>query len=67
MFDVCADTLELPLEEKMPFEQGDDGDSFGYMPSYRPCSRTSLTRDIGTKLAGRLQPTSSGRPITSSS
>ncbi|KIP11665.1 hypothetical protein PHLGIDRAFT_99067 [Phlebiopsis gigantea 11061_1 CR5-6] len=30
MFDVCADTLDLPLEEKMPFEQGDDGDSFGY-------------------------------------
>lgn len=29
MFDVCAEVLDLPLEEKMKFEQGDNGDSFG--------------------------------------
>lgn len=29
MFDVCAEALDLPLEEKMKFEQGDNGDSFG--------------------------------------
>ena len=29
MFDVGAETLALPLSEKMKFEQGDSGDSFG--------------------------------------
>ncbi|KZT66970.1 Clavaminate synthase-like protein [Daedalea quercina L-15889] len=30
MFDMGAETMALPLEEKMKFEQGDDGMSFGY-------------------------------------
>ncbi|GLB43791.1 putative clavaminate synthase-like protein [Lyophyllum shimeji] len=30
MFDMGAETMALPLEEKMKFEQGDDGISFGY-------------------------------------
>ncbi|OCH93542.1 Clavaminate synthase-like protein [Obba rivulosa] len=30
MFDMGAETMDLPLEEKMKFEQGDDGLSFGY-------------------------------------
>ncbi|KAI0953973.1 hypothetical protein AcW1_006719 [Taiwanofungus camphoratus] len=30
MFDVGAETMALPLEEKMKFEQGDEGGSFGY-------------------------------------
>ena len=29
MFDMGAETLDLPLEEKMRYEQGDNGDSFG--------------------------------------
>ena len=29
MFDVGAETLALPLSEKMKYEQGDNGDSFG--------------------------------------
>lgn len=29
MFDVGAETLALPLEERMKFEQGDSGQSFG--------------------------------------
>lgn len=29
MFDMGAETLDLPLEEKMKFEQGDSGYSFG--------------------------------------
>lgn len=29
MFRVCAEALDLPLEEKMKFEQGDSGYSFG--------------------------------------
>ncbi|KAI0763165.1 hypothetical protein BC629DRAFT_981716 [Irpex lacteus] len=30
MFDLGAMTMDLPLEEKMKYEQGDDGKSFGY-------------------------------------
>ncbi|CAL1694633.1 unnamed protein product [Somion occarium] len=30
MFDVYADALDLPLEEKMQYEQGDSGNSYGY-------------------------------------
>ncbi|GBE78902.1 Clavaminate synthase-like protein [Sparassis crispa] len=30
MFDMGAETMGLPLDEKMKFEQGDDGMSFGY-------------------------------------
>ncbi|KAG9309076.1 hypothetical protein JVU11DRAFT_10958 [Chiua virens] len=30
MFDMGAETMALPLEEKMKFEQGDGGRSFGY-------------------------------------
>lgn len=29
MFDMGAETMALPMEEKMKFEQGDDGMSFG--------------------------------------
>ncbi|KLO05496.1 Clavaminate synthase-like protein [Schizopora paradoxa] len=30
MFEMGAETLKLPLDEKMKFEQGDEGKSFGY-------------------------------------
>ncbi|KAF8684886.1 hypothetical protein AX14_004079 [Amanita brunnescens Koide BX004] len=30
MFDMGAETMALPMEEKIRFEQGDDGMSFGY-------------------------------------
>ncbi|RDB30721.1 hypothetical protein Hypma_005943 [Hypsizygus marmoreus] len=30
MFEMGAETMELPMEEKMKYEQGDDGMSFGY-------------------------------------
>ncbi|KAL5495796.1 hypothetical protein ACEPAI_1260 [Sanghuangporus weigelae] len=30
MFEMGAETMDLPLEEKMKFEQGDGGSSFGY-------------------------------------
>lgn len=29
MFKMGEDVMRLPLEEKMKFEQGDDGNSFG--------------------------------------
>lgn len=29
MFDMGEETMRLPLDEKMKFEQGDDGMSFG--------------------------------------
>lgn len=31
MFDVGGETLALPLSEKMKYEQGDNGDSFGWV------------------------------------
>ncbi|OBZ65458.1 1-aminocyclopropane-1-carboxylate oxidase, partial [Grifola frondosa] len=30
MFDMGAETMKLPVEEKMKYEQGDEGTSFGY-------------------------------------
>ncbi|EJD06828.1 Clavaminate synthase-like protein [Fomitiporia mediterranea MF3/22] len=30
MFDMGAETMDLPVEEKMKFEQGSEGNSFGY-------------------------------------
>lgn len=30
MFEMGAETMRLPLEEKMKYEQGDSGLSFGY-------------------------------------
>ena len=50
MFDVCAETLDLPLEEKMKYEQGDNGDSFGFvrLHSTDVLSNTCLRTD--TKL-----------------
>jgi hypothetical protein len=31
MFAMGDETMKLPMEEKMEFEQGDDGRSFGYV------------------------------------
>jgi hypothetical protein len=31
MFDMGAETMALPLEERMKFEQGDNGRSFGFV------------------------------------
>lgn len=31
MFEMGAETMDLPLEEKMKYEQGDAGSSFGYV------------------------------------
>ena len=31
MFEMGQETVALPLEEKLPFEQGDEGVSFGYV------------------------------------
>lgn len=31
MFDMGAETMNLPVETKMEFEQGDEGMSFGYV------------------------------------
>lgn len=34
MFDMGAETMALPLEEKMQFEQGDEGRSFGSVQAF---------------------------------
>lgn len=31
MFEMGAETMALPLEERMKFEQGDGGQSFGFV------------------------------------
>ena len=31
MFEMGAETMDLPLDEKMKFEQGDGGSSFGFV------------------------------------
>jgi hypothetical protein len=31
MFDMGEETMGLPLEEKLEYEQGDDGMSFGFV------------------------------------
>ncbi|EKM48658.1 uncharacterized protein PHACADRAFT_214711 [Phanerochaete carnosa HHB-10118-sp] len=45
MFHVCAEALDLPLEEKMKFEQGDSGDSFGYKARGTIATDKTGTRD----------------------
>lgn len=36
MFEMGAETMRLPLEEKMQYEQGDEGSSFGYVAEVPP-------------------------------
>jgi hypothetical protein len=31
MFNMGAETMKLPMEEKLQFEQGDAGNSFGFV------------------------------------
>ncbi|KAI0756397.1 Clavaminate synthase-like protein [Daedaleopsis nitida] len=45
MFDVGAETLALPLAEKMKYEQGDNGDSFGYKARGTIATDLNGTRD----------------------
>ncbi|KAJ7508980.1 hypothetical protein B0H11DRAFT_1963356 [Mycena galericulata] len=44
MFDMAAETMALPMKEKMEFEQGDDGRSFGYR-----AAGTTAVDEKGTK------------------
>lgn len=44
MFDTGAVTLDLPLEEKLKYEQGDSGASFGYVI----CPRLMSTGPLST-------------------
>ncbi|THH00008.1 hypothetical protein EW026_g2464 [Hermanssonia centrifuga] len=45
MFDMGAETLDLPLAEKMKYEQGDNGDSFGYKARGTIATDKNGTRD----------------------
>ncbi|KAI0785414.1 hypothetical protein BC629DRAFT_1516976 [Irpex lacteus] len=42
MFDMGAETLDLPLSEKIKYEQGDNGDSFGYKARGRALAWPSM-------------------------
>ncbi|OCH93690.1 Clavaminate synthase-like protein [Obba rivulosa] len=45
MFDMGIETLNLPLDEKMKYEQGDDGGSFGYKAAGKNAVDDKGTRD----------------------
>ncbi|KAL1740764.1 hypothetical protein HDZ31DRAFT_46855 [Schizophyllum fasciatum] len=45
MFRMGEDVMRLPLEEKMKFEQGDSGNSFGYKAAGANATDASGTRD----------------------
>ncbi|OCH95737.1 Clavaminate synthase-like protein [Obba rivulosa] len=45
MFAMGAETLDLPLAEKMKYEQGDDGNSFGYKARGTIATDANGTRD----------------------
>ncbi|EMD38840.1 hypothetical protein CERSUDRAFT_104154 [Gelatoporia subvermispora B] len=45
MFDMGAETMHLPLEEKMKYEQGDEGGSFGYKAAGANAIDDKGTRD----------------------
>ncbi|KAG6908557.1 hypothetical protein DXG01_004190 [Tephrocybe rancida] len=63
MFDMGAETMKLPLEEKMRFEQGDDGISFGYeVLSIYPAPRRK--QFLSYKAAGASAVDETGRPDT---
>ena len=36
MFDMGSETMALPMNEKMAYEQGDDGGSFGSVCRHNP-------------------------------
>ncbi|KAF9033917.1 Clavaminate synthase-like protein [Hymenopellis radicata] len=46
MFEMGRETIALPLEEKLKFEQGDDGTSFGYKAAGSNTIDQAGTRDI---------------------
>ena len=49
MFEMGAETMDLPFEEKMKFEQGDDGFSFGSVPSYQRESSVTDSSSTDTR------------------
>ena len=67
MFAMGAETLDLPLQEKMKYEQGDDGFSFGYARLTELWRQQILTIDVATRHAALLQPTRMGHGTTLSS
>ena len=55
MFDMGEETMSLPFEEKIRFEQGDDGMSFGYAATLLSNYRLeSYSHIADTRLRGRM-------------
>ncbi|KAJ7156671.1 hypothetical protein C8R46DRAFT_1226151 [Mycena filopes] len=42
MFEMAAETMLLPLEEKLKYEQGDGGNSFGSAHSYKAAGANAV-------------------------
>ena len=55
MFEMGEETMKLPLEEKMKYEQGDDGMNFGSVRAHRN-ARTDCSSTIsGIKLLAQMR------------
>ena len=71
MFDMGTEMMALPLEEKMKYEQGDDGYSFGYIDTILVCMvPLMLITSPDTKLKApllRTRPARLTRPGSSTS
>ena len=53
MFDMGAETMALPIEEKLRFEQGDEGRSFGRVSAI--LTRVSIGRSTNAdQLCGQI-------------
>ncbi|KAE9388192.1 Clavaminate synthase-like protein [Gymnopus androsaceus JB14] len=57
MFDMAAETLDLPFEEKMKFEQGDAGLSFGYKFEGASAVDASARRSYPSTVNNRMDST----------
>lgn len=56
MFDMGVETMNLPLEEKMKFEQGDTGRSSGYVHGLVSTETRFTLISIDTRLGVLRQP-----------
>lgn len=57
MFEMGAETMRLPLEEKMQYEQGDEGSSFGQVSALRQGCRVRSYHSSVLLATRRQEPT----------
>lgn len=57
MFDMGFETMKLPMDEKLKYEQGDDGMSFGFVFVTFRIGRSVIDFHADIKQQGRMRPT----------